>query len=195
MGLGIIVPIVLVVIIVPVVFAWARTLRDGPTDLELAPPPSARLTSNALRQLGSPPWRIVHEIAADRLGGIEHVLLGPAGIFAVRTSMDPLPPDVEPAVAADPHAIGDAAVARGQLDDALRRCATSSTALVTVHWGVDPGGERGPGVDLVPGSIAVDGRAIDRWAAELPVDTLTPAQIDLAWQTVVTAIGRPDPLR
>jgi hypothetical protein len=130
----------------------------------------------------------VYEIAADKLGGVEHVLIGPGGIYAMQTSMEPLP---EPAPG-DARAIGRAAVVRGALDDALRRCAMSSTALATVHWGA-AGGTAPPSVDVHPGAVAVDGRGLDAWASALPA-TLTPAQVDLAWQTVVTAIGRPDPL-
>ena len=77
MGPGILVPVLIVLVVVPVVFWWARTRLKasgdaGPAD---APDPSIRLTSNALRGLPGPPWRVVHEIAADKLGGIEHVLL------------------------------------------------------------------------------------------------------------------------
>jgi hypothetical protein len=193
MGPGILVPVVIVLVVVPVVFWWARTRlqASGAAGLADSPDPSIRLTSNALRGLPAPPWRVVHEIAVDKLGGIEHVLVGPAGIFALRTSMQPLP---APASATpDAHAIGRAAIVRGALDDALRRCAMSSTSLVTVHWGVNPAGSPAA-VDVLPGSVAVDGRSIAAWAASFPAAGLTPAQVDLAWQTVVVAIGRPDPL-
>ena len=43
----------------------------------------------------------------------------------------------------------------------------TSTALATVHWGVNPAGSP-VAVDVLPGSIAVDGRTIDAWAAALP---------------------------
>ncbi len=190
MGPRIIVPIILLLIIVPIGFAWARRLKSGASaELEAVPPPSARLTSNALRSLPAPPWRVVYEIASDKLGGVEHVLIGPPGIYAMQTSMDPLPGPSEP----DPRAIGRAAIARGPLDDALRRCAMTSTALVTVHWGVGQDGPPGPSVEVVPGALAVDGRRIAQWTESLPT-ALSPAQVDLAWQTVLTSIGRPDPL-
>jgi hypothetical protein len=190
MGPGIIIPVAILVIVVPTVFTWARrNFKEGAgKPVDLAPPPSARLTSNALRALPSPPWRVVYEIAADKLGGVEHVLIGPGGIYAMQTSMDPIP---EPSPG-DAQAIGRAAVARGPLDDALRRCAMSSTALTTVHWGVKDG-SASAAVEVYPGALAVDGRGLGAWAAGLTA-TMTPTQVDLAWQTVVTAIGRPDPL-
>lgn len=189
MGPGIIIPLAILAIVVPLVFNWARkTFKAGASAVVAAPPPSARLTSNALRELPIPPWRIVPEIAADKLGGIEHVLIGTGGVFAVETSLDPLP---EPAADATPHQVAQVAIRRGALDDALRRCAMTSDRLITVHWGT--GGVPQPSVDVLPGLTAVDGRSLTAWAASLPA-VLTPAQVDLAWQTVVTSIGRPDPL-
>ena len=191
MGPGIVIPVVIVLVVVPLVFTWARrTFKEGAgKPVDAVPPPSARLTSNALRDLPSPPWRVVYEVAADKLGGIEHVLVGPGGVYALQTSMDPLPA----AGGDDAHAIGRAAIARGPLDDALRRCAMSSDALVTIHWGVAGGATGSPAVEVVPGAVAVDGRRLASWVDGLPT-ALTPAQVDLAWQTVVTGIGRPDPL-
>lgn len=202
MGAGIIIPIVVIAVVVPLAIVVAkRFLRDAPSshadDLPVAP--SARLTSNALRELPSPTWRVVYEIADDKLGGPGHVLLGPAGIFAVQTSMDPLP--ARPSGPPDAHEVAAAAIARGSLDDALRRCAMASDHLLTVHWGA-PVDDSPIAVDTVPGAIAVDGRSLTAWAeravADLMSDAgrepLSQARIDLAWQTVTVAIGRPDPL-
>ena len=172
MGPGIIAPIVVLLIVVPVGMTWAkRRLKDGAAAAALEPAndPKLRLTSNALRPLPTPPWRVVYEIAPDKLGGIEHVLIGPAGIYGMRTSMDPLPAPV-----ADPgaHDIGRAAIVRAALDDALRRCAMSSAALVEVHWGVNPDGAPASH-ELLPGRIAVDGRRLEPWADSLAPGALT----------------------
>lgn len=197
MGPGIIIPLVLVVIVVPTVGLLAkRYLKDGVANRADEPvvAPSARLTSNALRELPAPTWRVVYEIAEDKLGGPGHVLVGPPGVFAVVTSMDPMPTtsgDVH-----DAPAVAAAAIARGGLDDALRRCAMSSGPLLTVHWG-GRADDAPVAVETVPGALAVDGRSLLAWTEEAAgsSDTaLTQAQVDLAWQTVTTAIGRPDPL-
>jgi hypothetical protein len=196
MGPGILIPVLLVAVVVPTGVMWAhrRFKSPGERDDEPASAPAARLTSTALRSLPAPPWRVVYEIHPDRLGGVEHVVLGPPGIYAVVTSMDPMP--AAPAGDPDAHAIAQVAIRRGALDDALRRCAMTSDRLVTVHWGVNAAGRSA--IDLLPGATAVDGRQIEAWAgaSATRVDgtVLTPAQVDLAWQTVVTAIGRPDPL-
>ncbi len=192
-GPGIIIPIIVLAIAAPAGFVWAKKLKTGGASTRVESPTAVgtRLTSDALRDLASPPWRIVYEITEEKLDGIEHVIIGPAGVFAVQTSMDPLPaPRVDPASA---HEIARVAILRGGLDDALRRCAMTSDQLVTFHWGVDSD-HRGQSVEVSPGAIAVDGRAIAAWAATLRERRLSPAQVDLAWQTVVAAIGRPDPL-
>ena len=193
MGLDIIIPVVILAVIMPLAFLWARSnLKDaGTAPIEPVDAPGGRLTSNALRDVPSPPWRVVYEIGDDKLGDIEHVLIGPGGIFALQTSMDVLPgsPDPDP----DARAIAEPAIARGGLDDALARCAMTSDRLVRIHWGVPVEGDPNA-LDVLPGLTAVAGRSITDWVAGLPQDNLTDAQVDLAWQTVVTAIGRPDPL-
>ena len=193
MGPGIIIPVLLVAVVVPVAFVWARRRfkEHGEFGGESPTAPAVRLTSNALRTLASPPWRVVYEIAADRLDGVEHVLIGPSGVFAVETSMEPLP---EPIADADPHAVAAAAIMRGALDDALRRCAMVSDRLVRIQWGANTAGAP-VSVELMPGVTAVDGRRITEWARAATTGhdgpPLSPAQVDLAWQTVLTSIAAP----
>jgi hypothetical protein len=198
MGPGIIVPLVLLAVVVPLGFTAAkRYFKDGGLSRPDEPPvpPSDLLTSKALRELPTPPWRVVYEIGEERLGGPGHVLIGPPGVFAIVTTMDPVPsaPDEPP----DAAAIAGAAIARGGLDDALRRCGMSSTRLIEIRWGAPIDGAPSH-VDVLPGVTAVDGRAISQWAdssvAAAGATSLSAAQVDLAWQTVTTAIGRPDPL-
>ena len=198
MGPGIIIPLVIVAIVVPVAFTWAKkTFKDGGlADDPDAVAPAVRLTSDALRDLPTPEWRVVYEIGADKLGGVEHVVIGPPGVFAVQTTMDPPPTRAETDAQShgrpDAQAVARVAILRGDLDDALRRCAMSSDQLVRVHWGA-PVDESPPSTELFPGLTAVDGRRLAEW-----VDGLSPrlssSQVDLAWQSVTTAIGRPDPL-
>jgi hypothetical protein len=191
-GPGIIIPLVLVAVAVPAGFAlfkrYLASMSVSDADRAVS---GARLTSSALHRLPQPPWRVVYEIAPSALGGIDHVLIGPGGIFAVITEVAPLPTIDD---AGDPvRSMAEAAVARADLDDSLRRCAMESTARLAVHWGRSNDDETC--VELAHGALAVSGQRLAEWLATLPADRLTPAQVDLAWQTVVTAIGRPDPLR
>lgn len=193
MGLDIVIPLIVLAILVPIALTWAKkTFKDnvGIDHDDAVVAPAERLTSHALRELESPPWRVVYEVAPGKLGGVGHVLIGPSGVFGLRTTMDPLPQP--PKADADATAVAQAAITRGGLDDALQRCAMSSDRLIVVHWGANDTAEIT--VDLMPGVTAVDGRSLATWAATAGAQELTPAQVDLAWQTVVTSIGRPDPL-
>jgi len=196
MGFGIVVPLAVLAVVVPTVLLAVKrrltNISETTIDEAALAMPAVRLTSGALRKLPSPEWRVVHEIAPDRLDGVQHVLIGPPGIYAVTTSMDPLPSAPQADAAPDATQVAAAAIARGGLDDALRRCAMSSDQMVVVHWGVDPA-ESPVSVVTLPGVTAVDGRRLSDWTAGLPT-VLTPSQVDLAWQTVAVAIGRPDPL-
>src|SRR5215207_4495460 len=109
MGPGIIIPVVVLSIVLPAVLTVARrrflhvAAGIGP-ELGSANDPSVRLTSDALRALATPPWRVVHEIAPARLGGIDHVVIGPPGVLALTTTIEPLPPQPTTETA-DPAAV------------------------------------------------------------------------------------------
>ena len=64
MGPGILIPVLLVAVVVPIGVTWAhrRFKSPGEREDEPASAPAARLTSNALRALPAPPWRVVYEI-------------------------------------------------------------------------------------------------------------------------------------
>ncbi|MGH9135358.1 MAG: hypothetical protein ACRDZZ_15570 [Ilumatobacteraceae bacterium] len=191
-GPGIIVPIVAVVVLVPTaIVVLKRYLGNMRPDASLAEPSGSRLTAAALHRLPTPPWRVVYEISTEALGGIDHVLIGPAGIFAITTSLTSMPPVSTERPTAEVVAKG--AIARGDVDDLLRRCAMDSTGHVTVHWGRPDDGDPVV-VEIAHGNIAVSGHRIDDWFESLATRGLSPAQSDLAWQTIVTGIGRPDPL-
>jgi hypothetical protein len=197
MGAGIYIPIALIAIIVPTLLAITRRRFKGVADgtvklVDDEPVPFAgRLTSSALQALPSPPWRVVYEIGGDKLGDVEHVLIGPAGAYALTTSMEPLSSTAEAAGDATQAAL--AKIAADDLDRVLARCAMKSSRVVHVHWGAAADGD--PTVaEPMEGVVAVDGRHLATWAAGLDATALTPTQVDLAWQTVLVAIGRPDPL-
>jgi hypothetical protein len=190
-GPGIVVPVVVVAVVVPVLW-WMlhRRMRSSAAGSAASEPVVAsgrRITSDALRALPSPPWRVVPEIADRALGGIEHVLIGPGGIFAIVTSLSPRSPNG----AADGRAAATAAsaVARLPLDDLLAGCRLTSTAHVTVHWGAH--GEPG-WCETAHAALAVAGDRLDVWVASLP-DRLTAPEVTAAWRAVTTGIGRPDP--
>jgi hypothetical protein len=191
-GPGIVIPVILLAVLVPLGLMWGRrTAKRLQAGVAPAPIPGARVTSAALHTIKPVGWRTVLEVPSGTLGDIDQVLIGPPGVFAVTTSMTPMPVagTIDPT---DALATAAAAVARGALDDVLRPYRMESVALVTVHW--DQPGDRPITVDTAYGAVAVDGHQLAPWLVGLDGDDLTPAQVDLAWQAVTKAVGRPDPL-
>jgi hypothetical protein len=142
---------------------------------ELPSAPAIRLTSKALRTLESPPWRVVYEISQERMDGVEHVLIGPGGIFALVTSMDPMPHGRR----RRSHAVAATAAIARRARRRAGQCAMTSDRLVTVHW--ERTSAAPLSIEVMPGVTAVDGRRLRDWAdaAAGRDGPPHPAQVDL----------------
>lgn len=189
MRLSIILPVIfLVAAIGGGYFAYRRYIDSISSTSDSRQVNGARLTSERLHTLGSP-WRIVFEIGDDRLGGVDHVAIGPAGVIAISTLMIDRPDRVSDP---DPQQIALAAMTRGPVDELVNRVGMSCNTLAKVYWGAP---QPGLPAALENGlaTIAVEGQRLEEWLLALPAGPLTASQIDLAWQAVLTGIGRPDP--
>lgn len=197
MSLGIIIPIVLLFVLLGGGLTWYKqtmqNMAPGSTPRQVN---GARLTSERLRELPTPPWRFVFEISEDKLGGVDHVIIGPSGVIAVSTQMLDRPlladrPDRPDRP--DPQLVANAALMRGSVDELAKRAGVSCNVLAKVYWGTAQP-ERPAAVQSMYATLIVEGQRLNDWLLTLPPGPLTPAQIDLAWQTILTGIGRPDPL-
>jgi hypothetical protein len=188
---GIIVPIVLLFIFIGGGLAvYKRTMQNMAPESTTRHVNGARLTSDRLRALPTPPWRFVFEISEDKLGGVDHVIIGPSGVIAVSTQVLD-----RPALAdhPDPHLVANAALMRGPVDDLAKRAGLSCDILAKVYWGTAQP-ERPAAIQSMHATLIVEGQRLNDWLLTLPPGPLTPVQIDLAWQAILTGIGRPDPL-
>ena len=191
MSFGIIVPIVLLFIFIGGGLAvYKRTMQNMAPESTTRHVNGARLTSDRLRALPTPPWRFVFEISEDKLGGVDHVIIGPSGVIAVSTQVLD-----RPALAdhPDPHLVANAALMRGPVDDLAKRAGLSCDILAKVYWGTAPP-ERPAAIQSMHATLIVEGQRLNDWLLTMSPGPLTPAQIDLAWQAILTGIGRPDPL-
>jgi hypothetical protein len=195
-SVGIVVPLIVLPILLVGAYVWyRRSIADMRPD-EARPVSGLRLTAEALHRAPAPPWRVVHEIGGA-LGDLDHVIVGPSGVVAITTVVADRP---DPAqlrdTSSDAVLVGQAAIARGPLDELLRATSASCDRWARVYWGTpDPG--RPAADDLVHGSVLVEGQRIDEWLATMVADATAPldaARIDAIWRTVVVGIGRPDPL-
>lgn len=182
--------IVLVALIVGGYTMYRRYIASMQLDSDVRQVNGARLTSERLQQLPSPPWRFVLEVAEDRLGGIDHVIIGPSGVIAVSTLMLDRPAG---AGTPDPQQMASAAMMKSPVDELAARAGLSCDTLAKVYWGA-PQPEQPAALDSGLATVAVEGQRITDWLLTLPPGPLAPAQIDLAWQAILTGIGRPDPL-
>ena len=191
MSLSIIIPLIVLVVLVGGGFAvYRRYIASMQVDSDARQVSGARLTSERLQQLPSPPWRFVLEISEDRLGGIDHVIIGPSGVIAVSTLMTDRP--AQPGTP-DPTQLAMAAMMRAPVDELAANVGLSCKTLAKVFWGAQQP-EQPAALDAGLGTVAVEGQRLQDWLLTLPPGPLTPAQIDLAWQAILTGIGRPDPL-
>lgn len=196
MNLGIIIPLIVLPIVIVGAFVWyRRSIADMRPD-EARPISGLRLTAEALHRAPAPPWRVVYEIGGA-LGDVDHVIIGPAGVTAITTVVADRPDaDQLRSARSDAILVSEAAVARGPLDELVRAVGASCDRWARIYWGT-PAPERPAADDVVHGSALVEGQRIDEWLAALAAATSTPldaGRIDTIWRTVVTGIGRPDPL-
>ncbi|WP_420453143.1 nuclease-related domain-containing protein [Ilumatobacter sp.] len=187
----IIVPLVLIAIAMLAFWRWyGIKMRELRPDDSTRTMPGNRLTSERLRQLSSPPWRVVPEITAH-LGRIDHVVVGPTGVIAIETIVLDRP-DVDPSGVDDPERGAAAALARSDVDDVTSAHGVRCEALAKVYWGT-PHPERPAGERVAPGQFAVEGQRLEQWLVGLPPGPLTRERVDEVWSALLTAIGRPDP--
>ena len=196
MNLGIIIPLIVLPIVIVGAFVWyRRSIADMRPD-EARPISGLRLTAEALHRAPAPPWRVVYEIGGA-LGDVDHVIIGPAGVTAITTVVADRPdPEQLRTARSDAILVSEAAVARGPLDELLRAVGASCDRWARIFWGT-PDPDRPAADDVVHGSVLVEGQRADEWLAALAVPASTPldaGRIDMIWRTVVTGIGRPDPL-
>lgn len=188
---GILVPLIVVPLAAIILYAiYRRTVKNLEPDDAPRQISGARLTGERLRTLPTPPWRVVHEIGDSVLDGVDHIAVGPPGVIAIGTVMADRPARD---LSGDAQLTAAAAVARGGVDELSRRVGIPCDLLAKVYWGT-PQPEQPAAHELVHGAVAVEGQRLEEWLHSLPAGPLTPVQIDLAWQAVVTGIGRPDPL-
>jgi hypothetical protein len=190
-NLSIILPTIAIIVLIVGGYWWyRRAMRKMAPDETVRSVNGARLTSERLGRLPTPPWRFVFEVPGDRLGGIDHVVIGPSGVIAVTTLMLDRPPATD---LPDAHQLAANAMLRAPVDDLVGRVGLACDTLAKVYFG-KPQPDLPAAHEMPDGTRSVEGQRLTEWLLTLPPGPLTAAQIDLAWQAVLTGIGRPDPL-
>jgi hypothetical protein len=198
-NLGIVIPLVVLAVVIVAGYIWYRRSMARLRPDETKPISGVRLTAEALHR-ESPPWRVVYEIGGT-LGGVDHVIIGPAGIIAITTVVADRPsPERLRETTGDAQLVSEAAVARGPVDEIARPSGVACRLSAKVFWGT-PDPARPAHDEAAFGSHLVEGQRIHEWLtsivdlrAERDEPLLESSQVDLAWQSIVMGIGRPNPL-
>lgn len=192
-NISVIIPLVISVAALVGFYLWyRRKIADLKPETESRPLMGSRLTAERLRQLSSPPWRVVYEIGSGHFANIDHVVIGPTGVIAIETIMVDRPTSFGTEIS-DAQRIATAAIERGDIDDLTRRVGATCNVVAKVYWGA-PQPDQPAGVEVATGLIAVEGQRLAEWLVALPPGPLAAPQVDQVWQTLLTGIGRPDPL-
>lgn len=195
-NLGIIIPLIVLPVVLIGAVAWYRRSMADLRPEKAKPVSGVRLTAEMLHRLGSPPWRIVYEIG-PALGGVDHVIVGPPGVIAVSTTAADRPP-VQRLLdtAGNAQLMADAAIARGPVDELARPAGVACQLSARVYWGA-PDNSRPAFEEVASGLHLVEGQRLAEWLDALrsaAAPDLQPTHVDLAWQSIVMGIGRPNPL-
>lgn len=196
MDLAFFIPVVVLAVVLIAGWLWYRRSLAALRPDDAKPVSGVRLTAEALHRLDQAPWRVVYEIGGA-LGGVDHVLVGPPGLVAISTvaADRPRPQTLLDAVG-EARLVGDAAIARGPVDEVARPSAVPCRLWARVFWGA-PDAHRPPHEAVGHGFHVVEGQRLGDWLSALVADAADPLdahRVDLAWQAVVIGIGRPDPL-
>lgn len=196
MGPGIVVPLVVLPVIAVAALVWYRRQIAGLRENDEAPVVSGvRLTAEALHRLPAPTWRVVHE-TSDRLGGVDHVVVGPWGVLAVTTVMGDRPTrsTLTDAAGGEAQLVAGAAIARGDVDDLAREAGARCDRWARVYW-CTPDATRPPVEEIAPGSLLVEGQRLEEWIAGAATEpaALTQQEVDRVWRAITVGVGRPDP--
>lgn len=162
---------------------WQLTVQMTGTAPTMMGDLGEQWTAQELRKLGRRGWRLVNHVQL-RQGDIDHVLVGPGGVFAVETKWSAQewrwnPPD---------DRLRAAAVTAGsnardlRLWHELKSLGVTAVTPVVVLW--QGAGRQVPGDAELEGARLVTSRTVDAWVSELGDGVLSEAQVEAAWQVL-----------
>lgn len=151
-------------------------------------------SASELRKLRRRGWRVVNHVML-RTWDIDHVLVGPGGVYAVETKWSSHPWELDPP---EPRVIAAAQRAAQNARhltfwQPLKAATAGQAAAVVILWG----GTEDP-VDRVVEAPSIEAvvlpaRAVQRWRDALPQDRLTPEQVEVCWRALDRQVRVRDP--
>jgi hypothetical protein len=142
-------------------------------------------TAQQLRRMRRQGWRVVNHVTL-RQWDIDHVLLGPGGVYAIETKWSATPWKTCPPERRVAEACEQVAANSRDLTLLLKRHGVGAVEPVVVLWGA--GTKDLPAVQPVTNGprtvLLVSGPSAASWLTTLPTDRLQPDQVLAAWQAL-----------
>jgi hypothetical protein len=142
-------------------------------------------TAQELRKMGMRDWRLVNHFSLSG-GDIDHVLLGPGGVFAVETKWSASEWTSAYGRQRLTAAVGQARHSARQLGlwHPVKRHDLRVTPVVVLWGGNTREWEPAREVTWHAGVCVVTGHALKRWRQAVPDEQLTAEQIDQTWRAI-----------
>ena len=147
-------------------------------------------TAQELRKLRRQGWRVINHVML-RTWDIDHVLVGPGGVFAIETKWSARPWELDPL---DRRITSAARQASGNARDLsiwepMKAAASGTPARgVVVLWGERANGHNSTSPMRSDDVEIVTGATIDQWRESLPSVVLTDLQVESCWLALETQV-------
>ena len=155
-------------------------------------------TAAELRKLRRDGWRLINHFRL-RQADIDHVLIGPGGVFAIETKWSSEPWEIDPIDRRLRQAIGHIGgeARRLRLWAEFKHAGVESVEPVVFLWGAAAANlGNGDGVTRLDGAVVVAGARAREFRSRLVTGVLTPDQVEAARRSVeqhLTKRDRSDP--
>lgn len=142
-------------------------------------------TAQELRPLLSHDWRLVNHLSLQNRGDIDHVLVGPGGLYVLETKWSASPYKISPPDSMTLSAAASASREAARLSRAIpRKAAIDEAQPLVVLWGAASEHLRDETGAVAIGSTdarVIAGHRLRDWALRRGRDVLTPEQVEAVW--------------
>jgi hypothetical protein len=142
-------------------------------------------TAQELRKLRRKGWRVVNHFML-RAWDIDHVLVGPGGVFAIETKWSAQPWELNPMDRRISSAIRQVSANAKDLSlwQPLKAAGGVAAQGVVILWGGRVDGPEGRGPLRLHDVEILTGRTIEQWRESLPSDKLNDTQVEDCWRAL-----------
>lgn len=152
-------------------------------------------TASELRKLRSRGWRVVNHVALTT-SDIDHVLIGPGGIYAIETKWSARGWKIDASEDRVRRAAQQAYEGARQLRlwHEIKKHGIAVVVPVVVFWGNGVDGRKGSATaNVVDGVTFVPGPEASSWTNRLPSGVLSTSQVEAVWRELDLQVRSRDP--